>query len=220
MATAETEAIVREASRLADSLLPWDVGPVSAVLRGDCVLNPFDPTDVWSNAVFRGPIPPIPADTPAILPATIEDDREPVRGGWQVSHRCRIPADEPDDQLRMARLAQWEQLAKLIGDKCRLGRQIQESGDDIVAIQNVVANTFAPKATNTLGRRATSVALFLRWAASRGMPASEAMPPTEALIYDYVEDLRVTKAPATRAQSFVESIGFAAALLGLDLCGC
>ena len=83
------------------------------------------------------------------------------------------------------------------------------------AAQDVLSNIFADKAANTLSRRATSWTLFLKWHL-RELGADFNGVLTEPLVYTYVETLRKQAAPATRAQSFIEAVGFAKGTIGCN----
>ena len=59
------------------------------------------------------------------------------------------------------------------------------------------------------------MSLFSRWARSTG--ADSLLPLREDVTFDYVRTLEAERAPATRAQAFLESVRFARGVAGLDV---
>ena len=121
--------------------------------------------------------------------------------------RCRWPDGQmlrtcPDQ----AQIARWRVVIAIFGNECSTGRQLADMEEE--AVQDVLSNIFADKAANTLSRRATSWTLFLK-CHLREPGADFNGVLTEPLVYTYVETLRKQAAPATRAQSFSEAVGFA-----------
>ena len=68
----------------------------------------------------------------------------------------------------------------------------------------------------TLSSRASSSIMFARWRLLK-VTRTEVFGVTEEVCYNNVENLRPSGAPATTASSFIESLGFAAGLLGLGV---
>ena len=72
----------------------------------------------------------------------------------------------------------------------------------------ILENAFAEKATGTLSQRLSAWTLAGAWARQHLGTASLA-PLQEAVLYSYFEDLRISRAPATRPQSFIDALFFA-----------
>ncbi len=150
------------------------MGPLGAVFGGPLFAVPTPAQPVW-----RGPVPPMPAvpaapKAPAFLTAS-----GPVS---RAARRVSLPIEVPDDEVRQAKLARWAGLARLAGDASSLGRQLAEAASDGERAR-ILENTFGPKSSATLGRRATAISLFLRWATASGFAAAEVLPPTEEITY-------------------------------------
>ena len=105
-------------------------------------------------------------------------------------------------------------VAHVIGEHCELGRHLSTVAPGSDAEANMMENVFATKATNTLKRRVGSFSRFFRWSQLKGMEAKYMFK--EDNVYNYVEELRAVAAP-TSPGSFLESLGFAFGLLGLDV---
>ena len=96
---------------------------------------------------------------------------------------------------------------KLLMQCIELGRS-----DDYV--WQVVHDAFANKATSTLKSRAASLLAFGRWKKTAVSSQGGIFPITEEMAYDYVCDLRATRAAPSKGPRFVEALGFSKGLIG------
>lgn len=102
----------------------------------------------------------------------------------------------------------------MAGSRSEVGRQVH--GMNFEDRRVVITNVFAGKATGTLAKRASSLGLYARWYREHiGLEVN--FPPAEDVAYTYVEYLRLSRAPPTRAQGFVEALRFCLGTLGADL---
>ena len=197
--------------------MPWEQGFAGLVLGGKGLTTPM--------AMPRpGPAPPVVAASSGITKV------QEVRGSWDIadlladasgvgaaflivakrSSRSKGPKQDDRDSRSVA-LQGWADITEVYADQCRLGKQIKGLGK-ADAVQ-VVADTFEDKATATLVKRASAIRLFMAWCSVNRVPYS---PLDENKVYAYVGYMRDHGLPATRATSFVEALGFAMGLLGLD----
>ena len=197
--------------------LPWAGGWLGYVLGENDMPGIEEGTLRWA-----GPVPPDPG-APASSGTTSGADaaegpglqatgstptwHAAVRGGrtlkrWQ----------QQQEEERRAALGLWLTIARCAGASSVLWRQLEAVGPDSTQAEATLENTFRQKATGTLLRRGGSMAAFLRWAAGRG---AAAFPLTEEILYEYLEQLRMDRAPATKASSMLEAVPFTITLLGL-----
>eukprot|EP00971_Amphidinium_carterae_P061098 1208981-Amphidinium_carterae.1 len=71
----------------------------------------------------------------------------------------------------------------------------------------MTTHAFAERATGTLKLRVSSLKLFVRW-------SGELLPLREQRCYEYMEHLRTSAAPPTRAKAFLEAACLLAAVAG------
>ena len=100
---------------------------------------------------------------------------------------------------------------KLLMQCIELGRS-----DDYV--WQVISDAFSNKSAATLRARSASLLSFGRWKKT-AYPGSIGgiFPITEEMAYDYLCDLRVTKAAPSRGTRFLEALGFSKGLIGADV---
>ena len=178
--------------------LPWECGDARTVY-GLGTRQPTWPTWLRStSAIF------IEAKGSADLQSPEVQKRKTTVGG---------NADE--DEQRKAMLAEWRAIALGIGSEgSKVALDLEELGVD-EGIE-LMANVMASKATSTLKVRASSIKLYLRWHSTSGAEYPT-LPPKEETVYAYVEDMRKTGAPATRAQRFMESLMFMKGVLAMNV---
>ena len=100
---------------------------------------------------------------------------------------------------------------KLLMQCIELGRS-----DDYV--WQVISDAFSNKSAAALRARSASLLSFGRWKKT-AYPGSIGgiFPITEEMAYDYLCDLRVTKAAPSRGTRFLEALGFSKGLIGADV---
>jgi len=112
---------------------------------------------------------------------------------------------EVDKQRRQRALSSWEALLVQDPGGSTLGRQLANAEDERES-SDTLRFAFMDKATATIEKRLGSLLLYGRWARAAGQQAP--FPQDEAWTYRYVRTLEAERAPATRAQSFVEAVRF------------
>jgi hypothetical protein len=140
--------------------------------------------------------------------------------------RRNEPLPASSDEVRQIALQKWLLLltppascdASSAGS--RVGRQILECGDDHGRIMTLLMDTFAAKATSTISQRAGALLQFSRWLELeyRGQEddSMSLLPFAEEVVYSYFTHLKESRAPPTRAQRCLESIGFALGTAGAE----
>ena len=93
------------------------------------------------------------------------------------------------------------------------GRGLHQPGRAASAYARCNSGVFAVRATGTLATRASAWNLFLRYAASAGL---EPATLDEAAAFQYVKHLKDTKAPPSRAASFLSACHFAFGCVGFS----
>jgi hypothetical protein len=155
-------------------------------------------------------LPPVPEDFDMDkVPAPGERIlKEPTFFGYK-DNRVQTEVEEADDEERQRALRVWWAILGQMGESSGLWKTMPEES---IAAGRSLAHALENKSTGTLTKRAAAIAQFTKWAAEQGVAP---FPVTEEVAYAYVDDLGATRAPATRAVSFKEALGFAKGALGL-----
>ena len=139
-----------------------------------------------------------------------EDDKMPadvfVRSGFKPLDRERKAWQQAETDERSKLMAGWMVVIHEAGDQCAAGQMLDESGE------NVLEDIFARKKNGTLQVRLSAMMLYVRWCKARDLAA---FPLREQQVYQYVDDLRKNRAPATRAGSFRSALAFCKGTLQL-----
>lgn len=140
----------------------------------------------------------------------------PVNNSVAVARRTKLaPLIKADDDARISCLARYRKLVLMDLGATKLGRSLTTFAGSLDLSQDlaqIFSDVFASKATNTLLKRSGSLWRYAVWLCSKDLQSPFCQ--NEATLYEYVCHLRHTKAGATAASSFVESLHFADALLG------
>lgn len=176
--------------------MPWEAGP-----------NPLSPprvdAEVWALALGLGEQPPAAALLP--LAEQAPENLEVLGAAHAVDARTRAER-------------KWIAVARAFGQGCALGKQLDDVDSDPTAnddsVRQLLAHTFAGKATSTLLRRVGAMNRFVSWLRVAGATRA---PLEEPRVYAYVASLTGGKAAATAAQSFVQALRFSRTLLGLPV---
>ena len=169
--------------------------------------------------VRSGRCPPLPlgSTAPVETVCAVAEAGRPDVGSRRTARKISPIAVETDqsieEEAKLTQIARWRVVIAIFGNECSTGRQLADL--DVGAAQDVLSNIFADKAATTLNRRATSWTLFFRWHLREFGTDFDGVL-TEPLVYTYVETLRKQAAPATRAQSFIEALGFAKGTIGCN----
>jgi hypothetical protein len=111
-----------------------------------------------------------------------------------------------EDARRDRVINSWLDLALLTGSCSSLmKRAFATHADEGIEWQRSVVDALQSRATNTLAKRANSLALYVRWCSVRYGDCTVAFPFEEPTVYRYLSQLREDCAPATRARSFLEA---------------
>ena len=210
--------LVGGGSRSCGLRLPWEEGfagsSTIAALAGDGSLFPR-----WA-----GPPPPEGPAGPVDLAVSagcegasrVRTRRDPSRilGAFaDIARRSSVKTapEVEDTERRDAALTKWGVIVQRAGIHCSLGEYMLNAKDE-AKVSQLLKDSFEEKATGTLEKRGSAMLAYIRWCdASRCEP----FPIAAELAYEYVCFMRAEGAPATRATSFVEALGFARGTVGL-----
>ena len=195
-------------------LLPWETPGLAAFFAPVGSMWLPDPL-----LVRAGRCPPLPLGSPVPVETAgaVAKTGQPVCGHKRTTRKTSFEAGETDqgveEEAKLTQMAWWRVVIAIFGNECSTGRQLADLEEE--AAQDVLSNIFADKAANTLSRQATSWTLFLK-CHLKELGADFNGVLTKPLVYTYVETLRKQAAPATRAQSFIEAVGFAKDTIGCN----
>ena len=138
----------------------------------------------------------------------------PVRKQWKHRFASNSWAKEKDRKRRKS-LEMWLQIVQRDPFSTTVGMQIHGmTNSEMLA---VLADVFRSKATATLFSRAGSVLAFIRWGIAELGEAFVLFPTDEGIAYEYICHLRDERAPATKAQRFLQALAFSGGLLGVNM---
>lgn len=183
---------------------PWERGFLGIVLGNRPVLPLPSPSGVLQGAgVYeRPPVESEPVAAPAV----------PWRSdGTFVTLRVPTPkvrwSADPNGERDLA-ISRWRGLVDAAGTRSKLYSQLMSANES--EVDGILKDAFYTKSTATLKKRLGAMQLYL---ATVGR--ERAFPFKEEVCYQYLTRLRADGAPATRATSFLEAVGFCATLLGV-----
>ena len=213
-----------------DLRLPWERGVFGLVLGGNGgtagLADPldFDPLDFdfanipcernfQSNDVIDEGSFPVGSSRVEVTPGNAE---HMVSLSFQETRTARVNRRSrrskaqgwgaSEDERRDRVINSWLDLALLSGSCSSLMKRAFATHADVgIAWQRSVSDSLHSKATNTLAKRANSLALYVRWCTVRYGDSTVAFPFEEPTLYRYLSQLREEGAPATRARSFIEA---------------
>ena len=190
-------------SRSSDLTLPWEEGYASLVLGNS------------SPNGLELPLFDLQPDRAVVEPLVADGDELPTAGLPQVAKRRRIhalgrvKADPREELVRKWSLTLDEfKLENLTG---RLAEAAAPLGPGGLAHQ--LDHCFAHMATATISKRWYAVRRYARWRRSH---QDGGRFWQEDAVYDYLRNLEVTGAPATRGIQLLEAVGFMQSTIGLD----
>eukprot|EP00440_Ansanella_granifera_P050102 gb/GFBE01054301.1/.p1 GENE.gb/GFBE01054301.1/~~gb/GFBE01054301.1/.p1 ORF type:complete len:121 (+),score=33.10 gb/GFBE01054301.1/:1-363(+) len=111
------------------------------------------------------------------------------------------------DDARAAALAKWMAVFAVAPGASQIGLQLNEISDEADAdtrAHGVLEDVFARKATSTMNIRASAMLMYVAWVRKEA-PEIDPVPISESTMYRYLTHLKETKAPATRANSFMQA---------------
>ena len=195
--------LMREAAkarRRAAMPLPWEVGPLAAIL-GEATTQRLEPLNYSMNFQETVPAPVTPP-----LP-------EPAQGQPRVSGKRKregLAPEKEDEHKRSQALDKWMEILGRVGRYSELRRTVDDEDGNW---KDTVADVLSTRAEATLRSRAWPLIQYEKWCVRRGLVA---YPFTEKQHYDYVKDLAVSKKAASRAGCFIKSVKFIGYLFGVQ----
>lgn len=187
------QSVTRASESATSSLLamPWDIGFAGMVLGSSPVIpmGLLEPKAPASKTIIG--VEDEVAESPMDM-----DDKQVEK--WTVA-KVRKTMQEEDVEERRKAYDQWLVVISLFGPSNRVVQDLDHMGD------GMLDDLFAKKKTGALKVRVSSVLLYIRWCQSRAL---QPFPMAVRQVYWYVDDLRKSGAPATRASSFRSAVAF------------
>lgn len=187
------QSVTRASESATSSLLamPWDIGFAGMVLGSSPVIpmGLLEPKAPASKTIIG--VEDEVAESPMDM-----DDKQVEK--WTVA-KVRKTMQQEDVEERRKAYDQWLVVISLFGPSNRVVQDLDHMGD------GMLDDLFAKKKTGTLKVRVSSVLLYIRWCQSRAL---QPFPMAVRQVYWYVDDLRKSGAPATRASSFRSAVAF------------
>ena len=191
--------------------MPWELTPaLRFVFSDESEIGPALPS------IPRN-LPPVPA-----LKSELEISVEHKKAS--IQRRCYSVAENLSDEDRANVLLRWVDLILMCPTGTRVGRQILEDfdrcqgsdkSDEASKSFQIVADSLRAKSTSTLKLRANSFVLYVKW--YRDTHGDEPfLPLVEGRVYDCVCFLRSKACSASRASTFVSTLNFVEAVLGVE----
>ena len=180
--------------------LPWESPALSAVLGP----RSTTPSRILFPPAPIGPAPPLPAPPDRVDPPISRAPGSGRQGDTRDAFVKAAVRGDPsceeivEDLRRRKALMKWSCILDLAGpDAALLCGQLR--GAPLDDGDRIIKDVFAPKATDTLLKRAGSIFLYVKWA--KGVLVAP-FPISEQKAYDYAKYLNDGLFPATRATSF------------------
>lgn len=177
---------------------PWETSPVAKVFNPDYLKTPgylrVGLSESVLGSVARSSSPPRPV--PRAIPEF-------------VARRLRMASlNKSDDCLRTGALMKARSLLLYDPPATQLGQSLLNAAGTLIDENQVtqsLVDAFAPKSTNTMVKRFSSLWRFARGCAARYTPP---LQMAEDTVYNYLCHLRDEKASASAASSFLEAVAF------------
>ena len=157
---------------------------------------------VGSNFAMVAPpsvpeVPPPPEFVPQ-LEAAIRGSRSSTK-----RRRIKLPKVSPNiDEERETEVKKWKSIIEAAGPGASgLAIDLQKMTDEKEQWTNLLA-VFHGRAPSTLRKHAGAINMYIRWATTAAAPP---FPFSELVVWNYVAFLQETRAPATRADSFIKA---------------
>ena len=185
-------------------MLPWDEGFLKDVL------GPEGPTAMpWlSPLLIPRDLPP--TQVPVLsFTSSVQDKVQVVR------KRFYDQKNFGHDASRQVVIAKWMDLVLMYPEESTIGRLLlsestkDESHDKSLQL---ITDWVAKKPTSTLKLRAGSFAMYISYC--KKTSDAPAVPVDESLVYQYIDSLRSSQKPPTRAQTFLSTLAFVESLFG------
>ena len=185
--------------------LPWETQGMLGMAMG---------THNWLPWLFRPVVPGLPPlPPPRPTPAQAVEYR-PKRRKLYAS-----VVDGNQDAERSVAVGKWMELVELAIQESAVGRQIVEAqacGKDDFHVTHILESLVAAKATGTLSTRAGALFQYIAWFQRTAPTGSRPFPIRESAAFDYLVEMKRTRAPPTRAASFMQAWSFVVGVMGFD----
>ena len=184
-------------------LMPWDEGFLKDVLG----------TQDSRFMPWLAPLS-IPRDCPPFVPPAVTLASSVSDKVQEVRKRFSARASFSHDVSRLNAISRWMDLVLLYPNESQLGRILMSETDkncDSEKVVQIITDWMARKSTSTLTLRAGSMAMYVKYCDQFG---AAAVPVDEMMAYQYVDFLRSTGKPPTRARTFVSTLSFVGGILG------
>lgn len=185
--------------------LPWETGFLRDVLG-----TPGSFAPPWLTPLIMPRDLPLVYAEPIPLTLDISEKKMIVRNLYH--ERTAVGLDDK----RKAALARWVDLVLLHPQESRLGQLLlacvgQQDCEQTIA--KLVEDWLARKSTSTLALRASSLALYVAFVRKYAGDVA-IVPIDETMVYSYIDFLRDSQKPPTRAQTFVSTLSFMSHVFG------
>ena len=185
--------------------LPWESGFLKDVLgSGPSSSLP------WLSPVL------VPRDLPSAGSVRIKVTPSVIEKKTMAKSQMFSSISFGRDEKRQNALAKWLDLVMLYPEESRLGNLILAEtmrDPDEEGVPKLMENWMARKSTSTLVLRAGSIAMFVKYCKTF-FPDIPVVPIDEEVAYRYVDWLKESGKPPTRAHTFTASLSFVAEILG------
>eukprot|EP00438_Fugacium_kawagutii_P012880 Skav209930 [mRNA] locus=scaffold1253:288684:290711:+ [translate_table: standard] len=189
--------------------LPWDQEPLKSIFGVSSQLSVVRAPE-WVELPTSSSSQDVPQSS-VIVVDRFNAKRHLSEVSWAVSEDAKL-----NNALQM-----WKVIVLDSTNHTKLGATLMQciqAGKDEDFIFQIVSDVFNCKATSTLRSRASSLLSFGRWKRAINSDRVPGLfPITEQLAYDYLCELRRTKAASSKRTRFLEAVGFAKGLLGADV---
>ncbi|CAE7816109.1 unnamed protein product [Symbiodinium sp. CCMP2592] len=198
--------------------LPWETDFAKGLLDPDCAWDPLNGFKQDSK------IPPLSIPTPG-NPLSKQPAKECNTGAifaWAVSlgAAARDPAAERERKFDQG-VCMWSRLVLRYSACCTLYDCVldgQGAGENTyVLIEAAVSAAVGVKSPHTIHKRAASFWAFVRWVDAHEPQSAEKLH--EVQVWNFVQFLKASEAPASKASSVISSFRFAHFVLGFKVSG-
>ena len=196
-------------AKLSNIKMPWEEPSVKAIFDDDLFLKPELKHDMSVRPATDVSAPEVKAQAASSLGH--HSSLQPVfeRCVQSIKEQTFIQTRERDME---AAVIKWSIVIRANSSASAVGKQIEHNpGDDI----RIIRATMGVKSPNTVLSRANAMLAYMRWHTIE-RPTEDFIPMQEQHAWEYVSFLAMSGAPASRAQSFVQSCRFAHHILGIE----
>ena len=210
--------VARFGSSCSDQKLPWESDFARRLLDPDCE---WDPLQGFKQ---ESVIPPLSAAAPSEKPtkAATKEAQPGAVFAWAISlgAAARDPAAERERKLDQG-VSMWSQLVVRFSECCSLYDCVVEGLEPESEVSSCVSSAVAAavgvKSPHTVHKRAASFWTFVRWLDVHEPLSSNRLH--EIQVWNFVQYLKRTEAPASKAAAVLSAFRFAHFVLGFKVEG-